>query len=112
MEDKKLLDRIQVDPKVTVAEAVIKGTSLTVKFILNLVANGASASDITQEYAGVTETDIDACLLFEKRMRAEELLRLLAEGEKDISAGRVRSARSFLKEFKSDHDIGPELDRK
>ena len=105
MKDKKLLDRIQVDPNVMAGQAVIRGTRLTVKFILNLMAHGASASDITEEYAGVTETDIDACLLFGERARAEEVRRLLAEGENDISGGRVRSARSFLKEFKSDRNI-------
>lgn len=58
----------------------------------------SSSSDITEEQSG-------ACLLLEKRVKAEKVRRLLAEGENDISAGRVRSARSFLKEFKADRDI-------
>jgi hypothetical protein len=39
------------------------------------------------------------------RARAENLRLLLAGGESDIAAGKVRSARLFLEEFKSDHNI-------
>ena len=53
----------------------------------------------------MAETDIDACLLFEKSARAEKLRRLLAEAEDDVASGRVRSMRSFLEEFKSDRNI-------
>ena len=49
----------------------------------------------------------DAVLLdartYEKYLRAFNLAGLLAEGEADVAAGRVRSARSFLKEFKNTH---------
>ena len=38
---------------------------------------------------------------YEKHFRAANMLRLLAPAEADIVAGRVRSARSFLKEFKN-----------
>ena len=38
---------------------------------------------------------------YEKHLRAANLSRLLAPAEADVAAGRVRSARSFLKEFKS-----------
>jgi prevent-host-death family protein len=51
----------------------------------------------------------DAVLLdaktYEKHLRAFNLARLLAEGEADVSAGRVRRARSVLREFKNAHKI-------
>jgi prevent-host-death family protein len=51
----------------------------------------------------------DAVLLdvetYENYLRAFNLARLLAEGEADVSAGRLRSARSVLKEFKNAHKI-------
>ena len=51
----------------------------------------------------------DAVLLdaktYEKHLSAFNLARLLAEGEADVSAGRTRSARSVLKEFKNAHKI-------
>jgi prevent-host-death family protein len=42
---------------------------------------------------------------YEKHLRAANLLRLLAPAEADVAEGRVRSARSFLKEFKSARKI-------
>jgi uncharacterized protein (DUF433 family) len=43
---------------------VIKGTRLTVQFILGLLAHGASAEEILEEYKGLNEDDIKASLLF------------------------------------------------
>jgi prevent-host-death family protein len=41
----------------------------------------------------------------EKHLRANNMTRLLVEAEEDIVAGRTRSMRSFLKEFKHAHKI-------
>lgn len=46
MNEKKLLDRITIDPEVMVAKPVIKGTRLTVEYILNLLAHGETAIEI------------------------------------------------------------------
>ena len=64
MEDKILLERITVNPKVMVGKPVIKGTRLTVEFILNLLAHGATAAEIIGEYKGLIQEDIQACILF------------------------------------------------
>lgn len=64
MSDQQLLERITSDPKVMVGKPVIKGTRLTVDFILNLLARGASADEILEEYDGLQKEDIQACLLF------------------------------------------------
>jgi uncharacterized protein (DUF433 family) len=64
MKDQALLKRITVNPKVMVGKPVIKGTRLTVEFILNLLAHGATAADIIGEYKGLTQEDIQACILF------------------------------------------------
>lgn len=37
---------------------------------------------------------------YEKYLKAGNMARLLARGEEDVAAGRTRSMRSFLKEFK------------
>lgn len=67
MTDQQLLERITVNPKVLVGKPVIKNTRLTVEFILNLLAHGASFSEILDEYQGLTQEDILACLLFASR---------------------------------------------
>jgi uncharacterized protein (DUF433 family) len=64
MDDKKLLDRIVLNPNIMVGKPVIRGTRLTVDFILNLLAHGASENDILSEYTGLTVKDIQACYLF------------------------------------------------
>jgi uncharacterized protein (DUF433 family) len=64
MKDQALLERITVNPNVMVGKPVIKGTRLTVEFILNLLAHGATVTDIIDEYKGLTQEDIQACILF------------------------------------------------
>lgn len=64
MKDQQLLKRITLNPKVMVGKPVIKGTRLTVEYILNLLAHGATAEEILKEYDGLTLEDIQACLLF------------------------------------------------
>lgn len=64
MKDELLLERITVNPKVMVGKPVIRGTRLTVEFILNLLAHGATNAEILDEYDGLAPEDIQACLLF------------------------------------------------
>jgi uncharacterized protein (DUF433 family) len=64
MKDQQLLERITLNPKVMVGKPVIRGTRLTVEYILNLLAHGATVTEILQEYKGLVEEDIQACLLF------------------------------------------------
>jgi uncharacterized protein (DUF433 family) len=47
-----------------VGKPVIKGTRLTVEYILNLPAHGATEAEILDEYEGLTHEGIQACLLF------------------------------------------------
>ncbi|HEY9771720.1 MAG TPA: DUF433 domain-containing protein [Coleofasciculaceae cyanobacterium] len=64
MSNQQLLNRITTNSKVMVGKPVIKGTRLTVEYILNLLAQGASIGEILEEYDGLVEADIRACLLF------------------------------------------------
>ena len=64
MKDMELLKRIVVDPAGMVGKPVIKGTRLTVEFMLNLLAHGSTAPEIINEYPGLTTEDIQACLMF------------------------------------------------
>lgn len=64
MKDQELLERITVNPKAMVGKPVIRGTRLTVEYILNLLAHGATVTEIISEYKGLTKEDIQACILF------------------------------------------------
>jgi len=62
--ENQLLERIALNPKVMAGKPVIRGTRLTVEYILNLLAHGATVTDILEEYEGLVPEDIQACLLF------------------------------------------------
>jgi len=64
MTDNQLLARITLKPEVMVGKPVIRGTRLTVEYVLGLLAHGASIEDILDEYDGLEREDIQACILF------------------------------------------------
>lgn len=78
MSDHELLTRITLDPKIMVGKPTIKGTRLTVDFVLDLLAHGATFDEICEEYSGVTTDDIRACLLFASRSMADRSFMPLA----------------------------------
>jgi uncharacterized protein (DUF433 family) len=61
---RELLSRITIDPGIMVGKPVIKGTRLTVQFILGLLAQGMTIEELLQEYKNLERDDIFACLLF------------------------------------------------
>ena len=80
MTDAELLQRVVVDPKIMVGKPVIRGTRLTVDFILNLLAHGATEQEILDEYQGLTAEDIQACILFAtKSLESTEFMPLVPE---------------------------------
>ena len=61
----QLMERITIDPAVMVGKPVIRGTRLTVEYILGLMASGAVVDEILEEYDGLIKDDINACLAWE-----------------------------------------------
>lgn len=57
-------ERIVIEPAVLVGKPVIKGTRLAVEFIVELLALGWSNEAILQNYPGITQEDIRACLAY------------------------------------------------
>ncbi len=55
-------ERISIDPKVLVGKPVIKGSRLSVEFIIELLSNGWTEQQILESYPGITRDDILACL--------------------------------------------------
>lgn len=54
-------ERIASDPNIMAGKPVIKGTRLTVEFVLNLLAQGWDKEEILRNYPGLTHEDIVAC---------------------------------------------------
>ena len=56
--------RIALDPKILAGKPIIRGTRLSVEFIIGLMADGWSEADILRNYPGLTREDITACLAY------------------------------------------------
>ena len=78
MSDDELLERITLDPNVMTGKPVIRGTRLTVDFILNLLAHGATADELIDEYSHLRRDDVLACLLFASKSLADTTFAPLA----------------------------------
>jgi uncharacterized protein (DUF433 family) len=57
-----MTERIVLDPAVLTGKPVIRGTRLSVEFVIGLLADGWSVADILHNYPGITHDDIAACL--------------------------------------------------
>lgn len=61
MSEEKLLDRIVSDPQIMLGKPVIRGTRLTVEYILKRLSGESSIEDVLDEYPDLTRQDIAAC---------------------------------------------------
>lgn len=86
MEQKQLLERIALNPKIMVGKPVFRGTRLTVQYILNLLAHGATVDEILQEYKGLTKEDILACLLYASETLEDTTFMPLVEAVESVEA--------------------------
>ena len=67
-------ERIILDPDVLTGKPVVKGTRLSVEFIVDLLAQGWSEEDTLGNYHGLTSDDIRACLAYASSiLRAEKV---------------------------------------
>jgi uncharacterized protein (DUF433 family) len=62
--------RIVLDPMILAGKPVIRGTRLTVDFVIGLMADGWNETDILRSYPGLSHDDLAACLAY-----ARDLLR-------------------------------------
>ncbi|MFL1462319.1 DUF433 domain-containing protein [Roseococcus sp. DSY-14] len=64
--------RIILDPAILAGQPVIEGTRLAVPFVLGLMAQGWTARDFAENYPGVTEAHLRACLAYARDALAGE----------------------------------------
>ena len=68
------LARIVLDPAVLVGKPVIRGTRLSVDFIIGPMADGWSEADILRNYPGISHEDLSACLAYARDvLRSEKI---------------------------------------
>jgi len=64
--------RIVLDPAILAGKPVIRGTRLSVDFVIGLMADGWSEPDILRNYPGLTHDDIAACLAYARDVLKSE----------------------------------------
>jgi len=70
-------ERIVVDPKILVGKPVIKGTRISVEFVVDLLARGWTVEQVLKEYDHLTREDIQACLAYASELLKTERVYLL-----------------------------------
>ena len=74
--------RIVLDPEILTGKPIIRGTRISVDFILDLLASGWTESSIIQEYPGIGHDDIIACIRYAQEIVKSERVFSTHSGEK------------------------------
>jgi uncharacterized protein (DUF433 family) len=64
--------RIALDPQILAGKPVVRGTRLAVEFVIGLLADGWTETDILANYPGITYDDIIACLAYARDILTSE----------------------------------------
>lgn len=65
--------RIILDPEILAGKPVVRGTRLSVEFVIGLMADGWSETDILRNYPALSHEDISACLAYARdALRSEK----------------------------------------
>lgn len=65
-------DRIAIDPAILLGKPVIRGTRMSVEFVVGLLAGGWSIDDVLKEYSHIAHEDVQACLAYAHQLLADE----------------------------------------
>jgi len=62
MKTEDVLSRISIDPNICFGKPCIRGHRIWVSLILDMLAAGMTHAEIMEQYPGIEEADILACL--------------------------------------------------
>ena len=77
MNEQLLLKRITVDPKIFGGKPIIRGRRLAVEHVLGMLAAGDTIENILEGYPWVEIEDIQACLVYARRLVGHERIEIL-----------------------------------
>lgn len=81
MKRDELLARISIDPNVCFGKPCIKGHRIWVSLILDLLASGMTTAEILEEYPGLEEADVLACIAYGSEMARERVVDIPLEAK-------------------------------
>ena len=67
------MKRIVTNKEILGGKPVIKGTRISVEFVLELLASGVTENQILQDYSHLTKDDIHACLQYAAKALKNEI---------------------------------------
>lgn len=70
----ELLKRIWIDPARCGGKPCIRGHRIWVSLILDLLASGSTAREVLEDYPGLVEEDILACIAYGSEMARERFV--------------------------------------
>jgi len=76
MKKDDLIKRISIDPNICFGKPCIKGHRIWVSLMLDFLATGMTISEILDEYPGLEEADIYACIAYGAEMSRERYIEL------------------------------------
>jgi uncharacterized protein (DUF433 family) len=77
MDERKLLERVTVNPEIFGGKPIIRGRRLAVEHVLGMLAAGDDIDTILEGYRWLERNDILACLAYARRVVANERIELL-----------------------------------
>jgi len=77
MDETKLLERIQVNPRIFGGKPIIRGRRLAVEHVLGMLAAGDTPEILLQGYPWLEPEDIQACLVYARRLVGHERVETL-----------------------------------
>lgn len=77
MKEKNILERITVNPNIFGGKPIIRGRRLAVEHVLAMLAAGDTAETILEGYPWLEPEDIQACLLYARKVIGHERVELV-----------------------------------
>jgi uncharacterized protein (DUF433 family) len=78
-----LTNRIEVNPRVMLGKAVIRGTRIPVELLLRKLSEGASEADLLDGYPRLTREDIQAAMRYAADTLAHEEVVFIGKSSAD-----------------------------
>lgn len=75
----ELLARISIDPNICFGKPCIRGHRIWVSLILDFLASGWSTQQVLENYPGLEEADILACIAYGAEMSREHYIDIPAD---------------------------------
>ena len=79
MKRTELLRRISINPDICFGKPCIRGHRIWVSLILDLLSDGMSIAEVLEEYPGLEELDVRACIAYGSEMSRERFVNVPTE---------------------------------